>query len=114
MSDVTLREYIEKIMDERFESAERALDISTKVLDLRLEAMNELRDQINNERGRYLTRETFDQSRDQARIDMEKVDKRMRDQENAMSNLQGRMTTMGFAITVGLIIMQIVLKFMHW
>ena len=112
VSDVSLREYIEKIMDERFQSSERALEISTKVLDLRLAAMNELRDQINSERGRFLTRETFDQSRDQTKLDMEKIDSRLRSIENEISNQKGRMVMLGSVITVGLIIFQIIMKFL--
>lgn len=49
---VTLREYIES----RLEAVTATMNASDKALEVRLAAMNELRDQINAERGQYVTR----------------------------------------------------------
>ncbi len=53
---VALRHYIESLLLER----DKALTLSREVIDNRLERMNEFRDQIERERGEYLTRELFD------------------------------------------------------
>jgi hypothetical protein len=64
---VTLKEYInvlilnlEKRLDERNRLQEIALDKAAETLRLRLETMNEFRDQINKERGEYITRKELD------------------------------------------------------
>lgn len=50
---VTLREYLES----RLEAVAATMAATEKALEVRLAAMNELRDQINTERGRYVQRE---------------------------------------------------------
>ncbi len=60
---VPLREYVETLMRERekflqmrFEYAEQALQLATKTLDERLSHMNEFRNQVLEERAKYVTR----------------------------------------------------------
>jgi hypothetical protein len=64
----------------------RATDIQR-----RLEAMNELRAQIDNERGRYVTRELYDTKTDD-------INERINLQEQFASNIQGRMLVAGAVI----------------
>ena len=61
---VTLREYIEAIMSERdraltaaFNSQQAALQLATKNLELRLEKLNELRQEVTQDRSSYQTRD---------------------------------------------------------
>jgi hypothetical protein len=61
---VTLREYIEAIMSERdraltaaFTAQQAALNLATKNLELRLEKLNELRDEVTQDRQNYQTRD---------------------------------------------------------
>lgn len=61
---VRLRDYIERIMDEREKAhraewiaSEKALDAASKALSARLETMNEFRAQITSERALYVRRE---------------------------------------------------------
>ena len=67
---VSLREYVdarfaalEKRIDREFELADRALTIAREEVNRRLDGMNELRDQIQSERGEYATREMLDEFR---------------------------------------------------
>lgn len=55
--EITLREYIEKQLELR----DRALAIAAQNVDKRLDGMNELRRQIEVERGDYVTRVLYDE-----------------------------------------------------
>ena len=64
---VTLREYIEAIMSERdraltaaFTAQQAALNLATKNLELRLEKLNELREEVTRDRSQYITRDRYD------------------------------------------------------
>jgi diphthamide synthase subunit DPH2 len=70
--DVTLREYIERIFDERqkaldiaFRASEQALALASRNLELRLEKLNELRQEVTQDRGEYVKREVFEARRSQ-------------------------------------------------
>lgn len=65
---VTLREYVDARLDAlehrltiELNLRDRALNIARDEVNRRLEGMNELRDQIQSERGTYATREMLDQ-----------------------------------------------------
>lgn len=67
MSDVPVREYIERIFTERqaaleiaFKAQQNALKLATKNLNGRLKNLNELRQQVLTDRGLYLTRDRHD------------------------------------------------------
>jgi len=64
---VTLKEYIERIFSERaaalelaFKAQQEALLIATRNLDSRLEKLNELRQEVTQDRGNYVTRDKYD------------------------------------------------------
>jgi len=68
---VTLREYIEAIMSERdraltaaFNSQQAALNLATKNLELRLEKLNELRQEVTQDRASYMTRDRAEATED--------------------------------------------------
>jgi hypothetical protein len=65
--DVTLREYIERIFDERqkaldvaFKANSEALALASRNLELRLEKLNELRQEVTQDRSNFLTRDRYD------------------------------------------------------
>lgn len=65
MSDddpVTRREFaaFAKLMDERKDSQKEALRLAQNVQDAKFEQVNNLREQVNIERGRYVTTEKFE------------------------------------------------------
>lgn len=53
----TLKEHVERILEEK----ERATQIAKGEVDRRLDEMNELRRQIETERGQFVTRELYDE-----------------------------------------------------
>ena len=64
---VTLREYIEAIMSERdraltaaFTAQQSALNLATRNLELRLEKLNELREEVTRDRSNFITRDRYD------------------------------------------------------
>ncbi len=81
---------------------DRALSLARQDVDRRLEAMNELRDQITSERGEYLTRTNYD-VRHETLID------RISILERARANLEGRMWVLGAVV----IIVELGLRFFH-
>lgn len=54
---VSLRDHIDK----QFELRDRATDLAGEDLDRRLDQMNELREQISQERGHFVTVELYEQ-----------------------------------------------------
>ena len=64
---VSLREYIEAMMRERdraltaaFKAQQDALQLATRNLELRLEKLNELRNEVISDRGTFLTRDRYE------------------------------------------------------
>jgi predicted nucleotide-binding protein (sugar kinase/HSP70/actin superfamily) len=51
---------LEKVFNERIYAIKSATDKAETVLNLRLETMNEFRNQLNSERAQYVTRNTLD------------------------------------------------------
>lgn len=63
MGDSSLEQevrHLKEMVDLRFTSSKEAIEQARERVNERLEGMNELRNQITNERGTYLTRERFD------------------------------------------------------
>lgn len=72
---VSLRDYIERIFDEKdtahlaqLDSAERALSLATESLSHRLESMNQFRKQLEDERIKYVREERFQMVLDRLRL----------------------------------------------
>jgi hypothetical protein len=80
MNDVSLREYLEM----RLDGVEKAIKKSEESMLTRMAGMNEFREQINKERGDYVTKELF-------AVRNEAVDKRMGKLEQASSFSAGKM-----------------------
>ena len=64
---VSLREYIETIFRERkdaldlaFKAQQDALGLASRTLELRLEKLNELRQEVTTDRGNYVLREKYE------------------------------------------------------
>lgn len=57
---IPLREYIEKVIELKFESSEQALRLATRELERRLEGMNEVRAQLAAQKVDFVSRELFD------------------------------------------------------
>jgi len=86
MSDiVTLREYVLTILDER----EKQLNMTRCDLERRLEQMNELRVQINSERGSFVTL-----------VQHQLINDAIRDIQVWRGNIEGRMLMVGAGIVV--------------
>jgi len=64
---VSLREYIERIFDEKqkalelaFKAQQDALGLASRTLEVRLEKLNELRREVTEDRAKFVPRETYD------------------------------------------------------
>jgi len=64
---VELKEYVERVLDEKdkalqlaFRAQQEALALASRTLELRLEKLNELRQEVTQDRGNYVTKDKFD------------------------------------------------------
>ena len=64
---VSLKEYIERVFDEKekalqlaFRAQQEALALASRTLELRLEKLNELRQEVTQDRGNYVTKDKFE------------------------------------------------------
>lgn len=99
MTDITLREYVERILDERqralelqFNSSQREIDAASKALGTRLESMNEFRKQIDEERALYVKRDRLDALESN-------LAERIKVLETSAANMTGRLWAAGVALT---------------
>ena len=88
-----LREMWEKEHSRVHIAEHEAIAKAESAVNQRLEGMNELRSQINAERGRYVTRENFETVNSS-------VDTRLKMLENKSSNTEGRMWVIGAVVIV--------------
>jgi len=97
MSEVTLREYIESLLEERqkaqnlqWQASQRALEAAEGALRARLEGMNQFRAQILEERALYVRRDQ-----------LEPILARLQKTENSESNFGGRFWMLAIVLTCG-------------
>jgi hypothetical protein len=88
----------------------RAVEIAKANVERRLTEMNEMRAQINSERGQYVTREMYDKQYEALR---ETMDARLKPLETIIANYQGRMLAAGAIITFVLGLLQVGLHYIH-
>lgn len=91
------------------EAEDKALDIASKEIDRRLEGMNQIREQINNERGMYVTREVYDEQHNALR-DM--MDTRLKVLETMKSNMEGRLWAMGAGVSAVVVAINVVIYYL--
>lgn len=104
-----LREAWQKAHLTLHKSEAEALATARNEIDRRLSGMNEIREQINNERGRYLLREFYDEQHASLRDTM---DVRLKALETKQSNMEGRMWMLGTAISAIVILVNLVLYYL--
>ncbi len=86
----------------------QALDTASIRLNERLAEMNEVRRQINEERGAFLLRDRYEASHEALRS---AFDQRLKMLETGQANAEGRMWMLGAGISGILVIVQITLHF---
>lgn len=83
-----------KELDNVVHAAEdRARQLAAQEIDRRLDAMNAFREQLMEERGRYVLRDLHDKLEDN-------VDARLKTLENMRSNLEGRVWMVGALVVL--------------
>lgn len=106
---ISLREYvdlqvahIDQVMALGKAAAEASIGVYREDLDRRLDAMNELRDQINTERNRYVTRDAFE-------AHATSVAKDLRDVQQFMARSEGKASQNSVMIALALSIIGLAL-----
>lgn len=115
-----LREQWQDAHEDRHRAELEALKVARGEVDRRLDDMNDLRRQIEAERGKYLLRDLYDKEHDamrdtfHARLDTvrESADLRLKSLESTKSNLEGRLWAIGAMI--GFVVIVINLALHYW
>src|ERR1039457_6462933 len=91
-NNVSLKEYIQDVISSesalrkvQLESTERALLLAKEEIDRRLHGMNEMREQINRERGSFVTRDLHDRME---RVLTDKISSVQKDATDKISSVQ--------------------------
>ena len=83
----------------RHNGESRALELASADIDRRLTEMNLFREQLNDERGLYVTRELHDKLEKDLNSELDKIrnnhDERLKILELAKGNLEGKMWVIG-------------------
>ena len=102
MTDVALRDYLERLIaesdrryEQRFAASEQAVLKAEHTMTARLNGMNEFRDALKDQSGRMATRD-----------ELKRVDEAVQALERAKANLDGRLVVLSsvvsFAVSVAL------------
>ena len=96
--------HLKELMELRFSNLDEAISVARERVDDRLEGMNELREQIQNERGQYLTRDSYDREHKALEI-------RVGALELQNSKWTGSLWMLGAALSAVVVIVNVLLKF---
>lgn len=115
---VTLREYIEMLIEQRDKALKLEADVALRAqeraeatLNARLEGMNEFREQLRAQAGTFATHKEVELKLDavdtriragnkELEIQLCAIDDRTKVLENLLANYQGRLWAVGAAVTV--------------
>lgn len=96
MTDVALKEYFERRLDDlarriddRTEQSDIALEKADRMMNERLNSMNEFRDALRDQANRMATR-----------MELEKVDQAVQELQRARANLDGRLLMVAAIISI--------------
>lgn len=114
-----LREAWQEAHESRHASEAEARQIASIEINRRLDDMNELRRQIEQERGRYLQRDLYDKEHTALRETMfskldaqrDTMDARLKSLEGTKSNLEGRLWAIGAMISAVVVAINLALRF---
>lgn len=107
MTEVSLRDYFERILVEKdtasrvlAEANQRALDLAAASVRAHDVLTNQFREQLTEERATYMTRK-----------DLAPVEQRVTILEHAQSNLDGRFWALGIGVSLLTLVLNVALRF---
>jgi len=106
--EVPIKEYIDSLWlghHREHEALQRSLDLARDQMRDKLMEMNQFRAQIDQERGRYITRENYDLRHDE-------LSKRVNAFEQYRANLEGRLWMLGAGLTTAGVLINV--AFHYW
>ena len=102
-------------LEGKHEKTEQAMHLMNESISVRLHGMNELRQQIEEERGSYVTRELYDADKsinqEYARVDGAKLEERLRKLETSEAIIAATRATYASAAAIAMALLSI---FVHW
>ncbi len=104
MEGVDLQGYIEKL----FEDHHREHDLERAALQHRLEALNELRDEVTSDRQQFVLNTTYDAKHDKVVEDIRRLEREVGQIREELSAGKGRATAYAAVLTVFLVVIAII------
>lgn len=116
---VTLRDYLERMMaahceanDAQFENIKLSTQVASTSLQARLDLLNEFRAMVEDRNRTYITRDLVDSMFMQVRRENEELRAAIRLLELRESDMRGRSTAYGIALTVVFSLITIGMRFL--
>jgi len=119
---VNLREYVESLFYQYKEAHEKehklqqeSIELARKNMEYRLEGLNEWRGQLTDERGTLVSKDLFYgkigeiDSKSSTKADADATT--IGELKVKLANLEGRLTAVAAAISIGLVVLEIILRF---
>ena len=115
---VTQREYFERLFTEHEKHHQRdhlatmrALDTNSREMERRLEALNELRDEVTKDRAQFVRSETFDARMEAITLEFKGIRSDIGGIREELSNARGRQATWAVVLTVVLVLVTIASRY---
>jgi hypothetical protein len=83
---VSLRDYIERILDER----DKAVQVAYRNLEQRLDKLNELRSEVQQDRGQFLRNDVYQERHDQLRQSVSDLEDRLQSEFKLLIDTNGK------------------------
>jgi hypothetical protein len=113
MSDIPLREYFERLMEERFSSHTsehemlwRTREANFREFNRRFDEMDKALEKLANGHAKYLSRDLYDERHAALEAQLNALSQRL-------SNYDGRFYMLGGMITVIVVIIELVMRFVR-
>ena len=97
-------------LEERLVASDRALELAKGEVDRRLNTMNEMREQINQERGSYVVRIEYEEKH---KALLDKIDQRSEVVDNKLNDLKNFQYLIIGGVTVMQVVIGLLLHYWH-
>ena len=105
-----LRELYERSHSAQHAAEQRVFENEIRALSQKIDTLSLIRDEVQSERGRFVSREFYDEQHNYLRVDM---DNRLKILETTKSNLEGRIWMMGAALSAIVVIVNVIMYFVN-
>ena len=99
---------LERLVEEKTRTSDMAIEKATDTMNLRLEGMNEFREQLNKQTKTFMTRAEVELKIDALEEKCTSIDKRIQGVEMIKADITGRIWTLGVVMTILVIALEFI------